>query len=345
MKRKSFSSPRLKRSLFWYVTVLTCAALVALVTAVVVFTNNQSLSSQLEKSRKDTAALQQQLATYQRTFCSAKQVKGKVTELTHFSVDIAGRARSYDVHIPKNYDQGVRYPVILSFDGINGTGERMRGYSHLDTIDAIVIYPNSLPGKKGYTAWQGAPYSLDGDYDIQFVKNILETLETSYCVDTDYIFAVGMSNGGGFATLVGCAFGDQIRGVVSISGAYYTDCKQVGRAPSFFIAHSIDDKQVPFDGSTVRKLPPVKKWVEDQAVHRACKDPQPVRTTEGAEYYDWRGCINDSTIELVVVKNQPHGWLQLPAPTAGDPSTSTTRAIEAFLLSTDPEREAENLSN
>ena len=314
MKRKSFSSPRLKRSLFWYVTVLTCAALVALVTAVVVFTNNQSLSSQLEKSRKDTAALQQQLA-------------------------------SYDVHIPKNYDQGVRYPVILSFDGINGTGERMRGYSHLDTIDAIVIYPNSLPGKKGYTAWQGAPYSLDGDYDIQFVKNILETLETSYCVDTDYIFAVGMSNGGGFATLVGCAFGDQIRGVVSISGAYYTDCKQVGRAPSFLIAHSIDDKQVPFDGSTVRKLPPVKKWVEDQAVHRACKDPQPVRTTEGAEYYDWRGCINDSTIEFVVVKNQPHGWLQLPAPTAGDPSTSTTRAIEAFLLSTDPERKAENLSN
>ena len=70
--------------------------------------------------------------------------------------------------------------------------------------------------------------------------------------------------------------------------------------------------------------PKLKKWVEDQAVHRACKDPQPVRTTEGAEYYDWLGCINDSTIEFVIVKNQPHGWLQLPAPSVAKPLVFST---------------------
>ena len=42
-----------------------------------------------------------------------------------------------------------------------------------------------------------------------------------YNVDHDRIYAVGMSNGGGFAALLGCRMPEQFRAIASVAGAYY----------------------------------------------------------------------------------------------------------------------------
>jgi polyhydroxybutyrate depolymerase len=182
----------------------------------------------------------------------------------------------------------------------------------LDALPALVVYPDSLPGKLGFTAWQGAPYSLAGDQDVHFVSDLLSTIPSRYCVDETRVYAVGMSNGGAFATIVGCELGNQIKAVASISGAYYTSCAQEQRTPSLLVVHSTEDQQAPFRGVVKRQLPQVPQYVDQQVAARHCQTTIPSKEESLATYYSWQDCDDTSSLNFVVLHNQPHGWLALP---------------------------------
>jgi len=121
-----------------------------------------------------------------------------------------------------------------------------------------------------------------------------------------------MSNGGTFATIVGCELGDQVRAIASVSGAYYTTCKEEERTPSLLVVHSVDDRQAPFAGSTARRLPAISAWVEAQAVEHNCKTKIPTKTVDLATYYNWHDCSDGSALRFVALRNQAHGWLRIP---------------------------------
>ena len=293
-----------------YSALAVSIALVLIVMALLLHV--QSLSSRVATLESQTASASEQLKSYERSLCSNSSSVVGVEPLSRYSVESAGYTRTYQVHTPNNYDPSVRYPVIVSFDGIEGSGTRMEGYSGLDELPAVVIYPDSLPGKLGFTAWEGAPYSVDGNRDVQFVSDILKTIPSKYCVDSTRIYAVGMSNGGAFATAVGCKLGDQIKAVASVSGAYYSACNPEERTPSLLVVHSMDDRQAPFKGSTVRRLPQVPQYVEKQASDRHCEMPAQDTITDSATYYEWTGCDDNSSVQFVTLKRQAHGWLALP---------------------------------
>lgn len=286
--------------------------LLLVVFVVLMIVKIQSLSSYIAVLEKQASTQTAQLSNYKRTLCSNNEVATPISRVARYSLSSAGYIRTYQVHTPNNYDPSVRYPVIMSFDGIEGSGHRMELYSGLDALPAVVVYPDSLVGIKGYSSWEGAPYSVNTERDTQFVHELLATLPSQYCVDSTRIFAVGMSNGGSFATIVGCEFGNQIKAVASISGAYYTTCKEEEQTPSLLVMHSTDDKQVPFLGSTARRLPKVSAWVDKQVVERQCQTDMSIKTDEASVSYNWLNCSDNSIVRLTVLDNQTHGWLKLP---------------------------------
>ena len=271
----------------------------------------QSLSSRIAALENREVVLSKTLATYKRSLCLNSDSK-QVNVLTKYDMQSGGYDRTYQVHTPTNYDPSVRYPVILSFDGIEGSGDRMEGYAGLDALPALIVYPDPLPGSRGFASWEGAPYSINSDRDTQFVHDLLEALPNKYCIDSTRQFAVGMSNGGSFATIVGCEFGDKIRAVASVSGAFYTTCKEQQRTPSLLLIHSSNDMQVPLYGSPTRQLPSVPSWIEAQAVERQCKTKKNIATSDMAVRYVWQECNNNSSLALTVINAQPHGWLSIP---------------------------------
>lgn len=285
----------------------------AIIAIVVLLFHVRAQSIQIDALESRVASLQAHLDTYGRTLCSNQGGITSDRTTQRYTLTSAGYDRTYRVDTPRNYDASVRYPVIISFDGIEGSGDRMEGYAKFDTLPAIMVYPDSLPGKRGYTAWQGAPYSVDSDRDMTFIRDLLTVLPSQYCIDTTQQFAVGMSNGGSFATMVGCELSDQIRAVASVSGAFYTTCQQEKRTPSLLVMHSMSDGQVPFMGETKKHLPKIQQWVSDQATQRTCQTVVPATTVEDVTYYDWRDCADQSLLRFVVVQNQPHGWLAVPA--------------------------------
>src|SRR5699024_8357385 len=104
------------------------------------------------------------------------------------------------LHMPASYQPGKKWPVVLAFHGWKETAGMMEGYTEMDAAEAIMVYPY---GKDG--AWAPAPYAkTTGTEDIQFARDIVDSLRATYAVDDDRIFATGMSNGGGFAAYLGC---------------------------------------------------------------------------------------------------------------------------------------------
>ncbi len=298
-----------------------------------------ALRSRIAQLELKLSATEKQVMLQRNAFCSDAYTYRAGNMTTRHTIDVDGQLRNYIVHTPLHYDPSVRYPVILSFDGIDGSGSQMEEYSGLNSLPALVVYPDSLPGIQGFTAWQGAPYSLQGDYDIQFVRQLLDTLPSQYCADSANIFAVGMSNGGGFAVLAGCALSGQIKAIASVSGAYYTPCQNTKRQPSLLLIHGMRDQQVPFEGSTRKRLPKVLYWAEQQAKARHCRAATKVAkdasdTKDAAtRRYVWYGCVNDSTVRLIVFRDQEHGWLMKPQKfrSASEKPQSVTRYIWEFF--------------
>lgn len=312
--------------------VLVTASIAALIIAALAI-NIQSLTSQVESLDKKVTKTEAQLATYERTMCNSKFVVEGVDTITKYSVEVGEGTRTYQVHTPSDYDPSIRYPVLLSFDGIDGSGAQMEAYSGLDALPAIIVYPDSVMSKQNFTAWQGAPYSKEGVDDVAFVQAILKELPTQYCTDPERVFAVGMSNGGSFATIVGCKLGDQIRSVASVSGAYYTSCSSEKRTPSLLVLHSTDDNRVYFNGDEKRGLPQVPTWIQGQVLDRKCKTTVPSVQDSSATYYNWKDCADASIVRFVVLQGQMHGWITAPQK-QGKSAHTTAQYIWSFFEET-----------
>jgi poly(3-hydroxybutyrate) depolymerase len=69
--------------------------------------------------------------------------------------------------------------------------------------------------------WQGAPgVTVD---DKAFTTSILDSLEETYCIDKNRVFATGKSQGGGFVGVLACdaTLSVRIKAFASVSGAFY----------------------------------------------------------------------------------------------------------------------------
>lgn len=137
-------------------------------------------------------------------------------------VDRQGRDRYALVVVPAIFRDGQPLPVVLGLGGWTDTPENFRAYSQLELSDAgrkaLVVYPQAVNN-----AWEGAPYaeSKSGE-DVQFLIDLSSRLAGTYAVDSTKIGAVGMSNGGGMAVELACRQPGFLRGIVAVSGAFYS---------------------------------------------------------------------------------------------------------------------------
>jgi polyhydroxybutyrate depolymerase len=101
--------------------------------------------------------------------------------------------------IPADYKPSDPAPAILAYHGSRELDSRMETTTQISTLPVIAIYPEGTSGTNGLS-WAGAPYSTCVD-DVQFTTDLLNELESKYCVDASRIYATGISNGGGFTPL------------------------------------------------------------------------------------------------------------------------------------------------
>ncbi|APT82577.1 alpha/beta hydrolase family esterase [Corynebacterium ammoniagenes] len=215
--------------------------------------------------------------------------------------------RKFILHMPASYQPGKKWPVVLAFHGWKETAGMMEGYTEMDAAEAIMVYPY---GKDG--AWAPAPYAkTTGTEDIQFARDIVDSLRATYAVDDDRIFATGMSNGGGFAAYLGCQMPDVFTSVATVSAAYYKpiheSCKDepVGRLDM----HGTLDPVVGYYGGTRHKEPyeSVPDVVTLDAKRNRCEGELTTeRLANNALLIQWELC--EDPVQHIRIGGGRHVW-------------------------------------
>lgn len=118
----------------------------------------------------------------------------------------------YSLYVPENYDPSRRWPLIVAMHGGHGRGDdylltwirsaKSRGY--------IVLSPKSL----------GDTWSLQQPgVDIRSILTMIEELLDEYTIDTERLFATGLSDGGTFSFALGLSCPKLFAGIAPIAAA------------------------------------------------------------------------------------------------------------------------------
>jgi poly(3-hydroxybutyrate) depolymerase len=171
---------------------------------------------------------------------------------------VDGTARDYIVKLPDAYDPATAYRLVFTFHGRTGTAEQIAtgfggGYYGLEQRigdSTILVSPQGL-GTEEDPADTGWPNT--GGRDIAFVQAMLDSLTSSYCVDTARIFTTGMSYGGIMSNTIGCEMPDVFRGLASIAGAMFGRNGCDGPPIATWMTHGTADDVVTYEsGETAR---------------------------------------------------------------------------------------------
>ena len=181
------------------------------------------------------------------------------------SIGHNGLERKYLIYAPslKPAHSGKR-PLLFVLHGGGGTHRNMirltnRGFERLADRDGFfVVYPQGID-----KAWNdGRPDKISGAHrkgvdDVGFFRALIAHLIAAYPIDSERIFATGISNGGLMSFRLGCSLPDKIRAIAPVTAqipsAIEPDCRAesgVGLA----VFNGTEDPLVPYNGGQISVL-------------------------------------------------------------------------------------------
>jgi len=252
---------------------------------------------------------------------------------TPLAVTVDGAPRTFSIYVPAATTNTSPTPLILAFAGYRMPTGEVERLSGLDDSGAVVVYPQPADTAAG-TGWQGAPYSSGAD-DVAFVSALLDDVESRLCIDRERVFAAGISNGGGFVSLLSCALPERIAAFAVVSGAIYPatnpPCPSAPPVPVIAF-HGTADEVIPYDGGTRHdaSVAPVSLWLSQLAIRNGCaSDPRPETVAAGVERQTWTGCRDPGALVHHRIDGGGHVWPG--AAGSGLTAVSATTLIETFF--------------
>lgn len=262
-----------------------------------------------ELSRK-TTSLERTLSSLSRETCRVRQSWQPGTT-KQFTASTPQGKREYGIHLPKEFSTTQYYPALFYYGGKGGTHLQAETMSGIGSLPVIAVFPAPTVGTDGALAWQSAPYASGAD-DIAFTKSILRDITSSLCIDRTRVYAMGMSNGGGFASLLSCKMSNTFAAVgLGAAALYYPAAGCVPSEPVPLInIHGDADSIVPYLGSINRRLPAIDTWMQWRAEQNHClplpqMSPSPALTITTTT---WLSCSENATVQNVRLQGGGHVW-------------------------------------
>jgi polyhydroxybutyrate depolymerase len=249
----------------------------------------------------------------------------------------SGEKREYVLYVPKSYDRSRSTPLVISMHGAGLWGAAQRDISRwnelADSKGFIVVYPSGAGGN-GVRIWRAEP----GDgltKDVRFISDMIDTLSSSYNIDSTRVYANGLSNGGGMSFALSCTLSNRIAAVGLVGAAqtlpwrWCTDEKPVP-VISF---HGTADPVVPYNGGaswiSPRPFPNVPNWSANWAQRNRCRGkPVEATVTSDVTRREYTKCAANAAVVLYTIHGGGHTWpggMELPEWFVG----RTTRSIDA----------------
>lgn len=229
----------------------------------------------------------------------------------------AGLEREYLLHVPSSYDRRTPTPLVISLHGGSmwpaAQMETSQWNRVADEHGFIVVYPSGLSGR-GPRAWRAGGY-LTSARDVQFISELIDTLRSSYNIDTTMVFADGLSNGGGMAFLLSCTRSDRIAAVGVVGVAVFlpwSGCTD-NRAVPMIAFHGTADRFAWYHGGTSwvapGQFPDIPQWTATWARRNRCAS-NPVDSAVAADVVRraYTNCADNAAVLLYTVEGGGHTW-------------------------------------
>jgi len=235
--------------------------------------------------------------------------------------------RTFLLHLPKQYDDTKPLAVILAFHGHGGSAVGMEagaGFSALaDQQHFLAVYPQGLNEQfTNISFWADIGQIDYGINDVEYVSDLLNYLQRTFCVDAQRIYATGFSNGGGMTTLLACRLAGRIAAFAPMSGDHFAipgGCHP-GRPVPILYTHGTADPIVPYNGSPPGKnpdwpVPPVLQYLQTWAARDGCSSGPTIFLRQagksgqpGVTGIRWTGCQGNVRIVHYRIDGGGHSW-------------------------------------
>ncbi len=168
-------------------------------------------------------------------------------------VNVLGDARTFRIHVPKNYDGSAALPIIFAFHGTSASAsvlERETSFNEVaDSAGFFVVYPEGF--HRGWNIGDCCRFSFVKHKDeTAFTLTMLSVLSRGLRIDTTRVYATGYSDGGTLSMLLGCKVPSRITAVASVSGTLLDPLPSctLSRPVPVMIIHGTGDHNIPYEG-------------------------------------------------------------------------------------------------
>lgn len=241
------------------------------------------------------------------------------------TVSVDGKEREYILDVPGG-SASEPLPVVFSFHGIGGSPGTLREATGLGEEaherGFIGIHPAGLQVWLRGRVGPGWEIQGEDNRDVRLVEEIIDQVDSLYCVDRDRVFASGFSNGAHLAHVLACRIPGRIAAIGAVGGGLRE--MQEGCGPS----HAVPAVIVHGDADSIVGVEEGREahafWVE----RNGCKEEE----EEGLCTHH-TGCESGKGVLYCELPSFGHAW---PMREMGDPVDATELVLDFFLGSGKP---------
>ncbi len=228
----------------------------------------------------------------------------------------------YQWTVPSTYD-GSPIPVVLDFHAIGSNGAQQAAFAGwaalAETAGFLAVEPTGIavaPDERA--SWELPQFDTDERNDVAMVRDLLDQVATSVCIDPARIYATGMSNGALFTSVLVCDLGDFIAAAVSVAGVTHDDSCNPARPVPYLAFHGTDDTTIPFRGEGETTLSGseggafFEQIMPDEfgefAADFGCTESTDSVVSESVTLTAYTGCASDVEMGFYTIDGGGHTW-------------------------------------
>ncbi len=164
------------------------------------------------------------------------------------TISVGGVARSYLLFTPPPGRRHAPLPLVLDLHGL-GEGDQIHAittmFGQLGQRDHFVtVFPEGTGSPVG---WDHSATSVPNP-DLEYLSALLNSLESTYCIDTSRVYASGLSDGALMVSLLACTMSNRFAALAAVSGLVLpSPCRPARRVP-IVAFHGTADPILYFNG-------------------------------------------------------------------------------------------------
>ena len=240
------------------------------------------------------------------------------------SIRFDDQNRTFLLHLPKGYDTGQSYSLIIAMHGGFGSAMNLQNQSQLskkaDAAGFIVVYPEGVKGgalniRTWNAGWCCGYASRTRVDDVGFISALIDHLVARYAVDAKRIYATGMSNGGFMAYTLACELSDKIAAIAPVAASMsMTSCNPERSPVPIIHFHSYKDTNVPYlggqgSGTSKHHNSPQDSVMDVWALSNGCDIPwDTVVHNDQYTFTKKINCACQSEIHRYLTRDGGHSW-------------------------------------